>query len=164
MDRLLTHRSELNLTAEQVQRLQEIDRRTDEKDRALVQKLEALRGRPMGQPLQARTLSAAEQAKLQQSRAAMQPLMTELRGLHAAAIAEARAVLSPEQQAKANAYLYPNRAAGQGGRWQGMGLGQGMGRGRGAGMHGGRGMGPGAGPGCGMARANCPRGGFGAGR
>jgi len=156
-ERLLAHRAELSLSAEQVQKLEAIDRKYDQQDQAVVAKLEALRGRPVGQPLQMRTLAAGDRERLQASRTEMQPLMQQLRASHVAAVSEMRGVLSAEQSTRANGYIFQ-------GRGQGQSQGQGQGRAAGRASLNGRGSAQGAGGGMMSRRAGqrAGRGGRGA--
>lgn len=145
--RLLAHRAELALTAEQVKKLEAMDRQLGAADQAVVAKLEGLRPKPVGEPLRMRDMSAADRAKLQENRAELQPLMKQLRTSHQQAITDIRALLTPEQARKADAFLFEGPGRGQGagaGEAMGQGRGQGQGRavmnGRGAGAGRGRGM------------------------
>ena len=113
VDRVLAHEEDLSLTREQVKKLEGIDRKFDLKDQRLIEKVEALRGRPLGVPLSVRDMSAEDREKLMANRAELQPLMQQLRSSHDAAISEMRSVLTPDQVTRANAYLY--QGAGQGG-------------------------------------------------
>jgi hypothetical protein len=130
--RVLAHRSELSLTADQVKQLKAIDGKYAEKDRELIGKVETLRGRPVGVPLRMRDMPAAEREKLLANQAQLRPLMQQLRTSHAAAISELQTVLTAEQNTRAAAYLYPGRAHGPGrGGWRGPGrAGLGFGSGR----------------------------------
>jgi hypothetical protein len=148
ISRLLAHRAELELSAEQVRQLQEIERRTTERDRELVARIEALRGGvPVGQPLRTQPLTPEQRAQIQANRAELQPLMRELRTIHWQAIADARGLLTSEQNQRATGYLTPGVGAGRG---PGAGWGPGGGRGRGWAGPAGRGWGGGgrAGRGC----------------
>lgn len=139
--RLLAHRAELSLTAEQVQKLEAIDRKYASQDRESIAKLEALRGQPIGQPLRMRDLPAADREQLLANRAQLQPVREQLRGSHQAAVEEVRGVLNAEQNGKAGQYLFQGPGQGQGRgpvaamRGQGQGPGRGFGPGR-ASMHG----------------------------
>ena len=147
-ERLLAHRAELALTADQVQKLEAIDRKYEQQDKETVARLEAVRGKPIGEPLRMRELAAADRAKLVASREQMQPLMQQLRSSHQAAIAELRGVLTAEQSTKANQYLYQGPGQGRGagalrsgrGSMPGPGAGRAAMRGRGSMPGGGRGM------------------------
>jgi hypothetical protein len=122
--RLLEHRSELALSAEQVRNLETIQRRTQDRDGELRARIGALRGQPLGERLLVRERTVAERERLAANRAELVPLMRQLRASHAEAITEARAVLTPEQNERAAAYLF-------------RGPGQGLGRGPAAGPAGG---------------------------
>lgn len=132
--RVLTHRAELSLDAEQVRKLVAIDGKYAQKDRELIAQIESLRGNPIGVPLRMRDLPAAEREKLQASRAQLQPLMQQLRTSHTAAISEMQAVLTAEQNNRARAYV-------NGAPRNGSGPGAGQGAGRGGQRAGQRGMG-----------------------
>jgi hypothetical protein len=145
--RLLANRQELALTSEQVRRLEEIDRRVTQQQGELRTRLEALRGRAMGEPLRMRDMTAEQRQQLQARRGEMEPLMAQLRALHAQAIADSRGVLTVEQSDRAGRLFF-------GGPGQGRGPGAGMrggpsgpaGWGRGpAAWRAGRGFGPRAG-------------------
>jgi Spy/CpxP family protein refolding chaperone len=153
-ERLLAHRAELALTADQVQKLEAIDKRQDQQDKEVIAKLEALRGKPVGQPLRMRELAPADREKLQANRNELQPLMQQLRTSHQAAIADVRGVLTSEQSSRAGQYLYQGPGQGQGrGPMAGANLrGQGQGRGPGAGRAAMRGRGNMQGNGRGMMR------------
>jgi DNA-binding transcriptional MerR regulator len=156
-ERLLTARAELSLTLDQVRRLQQISQRTQEQDAELRSQLEALRGKTMGEPLRMRDMDPAQREQLQANRAALQPLMEQLRTLHQQTAADAKAVLTTEQAAQADALLF-----GGAGRGRGPGAGFGPGGGGGLGPCGG-GQGPGAmqrrGPGAGFSAGSPPMGG-----
>lgn len=145
--RLIAHRAELSLTADQVQKLEAIDLRYREQNRDVVAKLEALRGSAAGDPVRMRELSLEERQKLQANRTEMAPLMQQLRESHSRQIAEARGVLNQEQNRNAHQYMYQGPGQGQG---RGVGASgetmRGQGRGQGAGgamMRGGQGGGRG---------------------
>jgi hypothetical protein len=131
--RLLNYRTELSLTADQVRRLEEIDRRASEQGLHLRTRLEALRGAPMGQTLRFRDMTPEQREQLAANRGEIEPLMAQLRALHAQTIADSREVLTVEQSDRAR------------GMWYG---GPGMGRGRGpaGGPGAGRGFWPGMAP------------------
>jgi hypothetical protein len=137
--RLLLHRAELSLSADQIRRLEEIDRRTSQQDLQLRTRLEALRGAPMGQTLRIRDMTAEQREQLAANRGEIEPLMAQLRAVHAQTIADSRAVLTVEQSDRARAILF-------------RGPGQGIGRGPAAGLERGRGFVPGARPGFGPTR------------
>jgi DNA-binding transcriptional MerR regulator len=147
-ERLLTARAELSLTLDQVRRLQQISQRTQEQDAELRSQLEALRRVHV---------THAQREQLQANRAALQPLMEQLRTLHQQTAADAKAVLTTEQAAQADALLF-----GGAGRGRGPGAGFGPGGGGGLGPCGG-GQGPGAmqrrGPGAGFSAGSPPMGG-----
>jgi Spy/CpxP family protein refolding chaperone len=148
--RLLEHRAELSLTAEQVKRLEELNRRTTQQDAELRSRLEALRGKPAGEPLLMWNMTPEQREQLAANRAAMQPLAQELRSIHARAAADASAVLTPEQRTKADSFLFrgPGRGRGRGpagGRPAGAGWRAGRDAGVGPGWR--AGAGEGAGPG-----------------
>jgi hypothetical protein len=134
--RLLAVQQELSLTAEQVRRIEEIDRRVTQQGQALRQRLEELRGAPAGEPLRFRDMTEEQRARLQASRAEMAPVMMQLRAMHAQAMADVTDVLTVEQR---------QRAAGR------MFMGPAQGRGPGAGAARGQGRGPAWGPGRGPA-------------
>lgn len=146
VERLLGHRSELSLTADQVQRLEAIDRKYDQQNKEPVARLEALRGRPIGQPMRMRDLAVADREKLLANRQQLQPLMQQLRTSHQAAIAEARGVLTGDQNERANQYLYQGPGQGQGRGAGAAMLGRGNMPGRGAAMRGRGNMQGGGGP------------------
>lgn len=157
-ERLLAHRSELGLTAEQVQKLEAIDKKYDAQNQDLVARLETARGKAVGQPLRMRDLPVEERDKLVAKRQEIQPLMQQLRASHQAAIGELRGVLTAEQSTRANSYLYQGPGQGQG-RGPGAamrGQGQGFGRGAGQAM---RGAGNGRGAGRAMMGAGRGQGG-----
>lgn len=135
VDRVLAHRQELSLTADQIRKLETIDRKFDEKDADLIKKIESLRGEAIGVP--AREMTSAERDRMFANRAELRPLMEQLRTSHASAIAEVRDVLTTEQNTRANDYLYQGAGPGRGrGSMQGRGYMQGRGSmpGRGRGM------------------------------
>lgn len=132
--RLLAHRAELSLTAEQVQRLEAIDRHTAQQDAELRTKLEAVRGKPVGEPLRMRDMTLEQRQALLAKRAELQPLMQQLRTMHAQAATDARAVLTAEQNERARAFLFAGPGQGQGrgptaggSQWRGQGQGRGAG-------------------------------------
>jgi hypothetical protein len=130
--RLLNYRAELSLTADQVRRLEEIDRRTSQQDLQLRTRLEALRGAPMGKTLRFRDMTPEQREQLAANRGEIEPLMAQLRALHAQTIADSREVLTVQQSDQVRGMLYG---------------GPGMGRGRGpAGGPGGGGFRPGRDP------------------
>lgn len=132
--RLLAHRAELSLTAEQVKQLEAIDQRVARQGAELREKLEAVRGKPAGEPLRLRDMTPEQRQALQARRAELQPLMLQLRALHVQAAADARGLLTTEQNQQANTLLFagPGRGQGRGpaagGAWR-----RGQGQGRGAG-------------------------------
>jgi hypothetical protein len=128
--RLLAQRTELSLTADQVRRLEEIDRRTTQQAQELRTQLEALRGVPMGEPFRMRDMTAEQRERLVANRGEMEPLMAQLRAIHAQGMADARSVLTVEQSDRARAMMYggPGRGAGWGPAG-GPGMRRGMGRG-----------------------------------
>lgn len=127
--RLLAHRAELALSAEQVQKLEAMDRQLAAADQAVTAKLDAIRPKPVGEPLRMRDMSAADRTKLQGNRDELQPLMKQLRTNHEQAVTDIRALLTPAQARQADAFLYEGP-----GRGQGAGAGAAMGQGRGAGQ------------------------------
>jgi hypothetical protein len=136
--RLLELRAELALTADQVSRLEAVERRTSEQDRTLRQRLEELRGAPAGQPLRFRDMTEEQRTRLEANRAEMAPVMMRLRALHAQAAADIAEVLTAEQRTRVAGRMFRGPAAGYG---RGPGAGPAWGPGRG------RGMGPGFNPG-----------------
>lgn len=147
--RLLASRADLGLTAEQVRRLEEIDRRATQQDSELRASLEALRGRPAGAPLRMRDMTPEQRQQLLSARGEMEPLAAQLRALHVQVAADSRAVLTVEQSDRARLAVF-------------AGPGQGAGRGPAAGA--GRGRGPGAAVGQGRVRRPGAAAGAGGGR
>jgi hypothetical protein len=100
--------------------------------RPATSRLEALRGAPMGQTLRFRDMTPEQREQLAANRGEIEPLMAQLRALHAQTIADSREVLTVQQSDQVRGMLYG---------------GPGMGRGRGpAGGPGGGGFRPGRDP------------------
>jgi hypothetical protein len=112
--RLLAHRAELNLTADQVRRLEEIDRRASQQTLALRTRLEAVRGVPAGQPLRLREMTPEQRQEMAAKRGEIEPLMLQLRAVHAQTAADARGVLTLEQSDQARRLMYAGPAMGAG--------------------------------------------------
>ena len=125
---LLQHRTELALTGDQVQKLEALQQKNAAREQELVGKITAVRGVPPGTPLRAHLATPAERQAMQQKVQSM-PELAELRQLHQQQIQEARAVLTPDQNAKAWAFQGPR--AGYGHRGMGPGMMRHGGRGRG---------------------------------
>ncbi len=168
IQRLLAQRAELNLTEEQVRRLEAIQAEMEEKDRPLVARITELRGAPLGEPLAMRSMPPEEWQRLYEKMPELQPLMTQLRENHWQAIAQAREVLTPEQNARLQTLISRGAVAGPGGAgWAGRGMirgGRAVTPRGGRGGRGGWGGGPGRagwsgaawGPGAGGRGGGCP--------
>jgi Spy/CpxP family protein refolding chaperone len=141
--RLLGMRQELSLTADQVRRIEEVDRRVTQQGQALRQRLEELRGVPAGEPLRLRDMTDEQRARLQANRAEMAPVMMQLRALHAQAVADLTDVLTAEQRQRVAGRMFMGPAQGRG---PGAGAARGPGRGPAWGPGQGRAWGPGQGP------------------
>jgi Spy/CpxP family protein refolding chaperone len=125
VQRLLSQRERLKLTDAQVQRLQAIDRDLQARNAPLQQQLASIfperaerargaegarprgerRARPDGERRQRGErpqLTDAQRQQMQQRRAQAEPVMQQLRQNSEAALTEARAVLTAEQQAQVN--------------------------------------------------------------
>ncbi|MBV9772470.1 MAG: hypothetical protein JO040_00880 [Gemmatimonadetes bacterium] len=133
---LIEHRSDLNLSNDQVRRLQEIDRDLQQRTQPLRQRLQQSRGGfQRGQNRQnGQQPSSADRQRMEQAR----PVMDQLRRLNQDARERAFAVLTPQQRQVAQSFV---REQGQGerrgqwqqgqGQWQRQGQWQGQRQGRG---------------------------------
>lgn len=126
IERILAQRVELNLSGEQVQKLQDIQKQLSEKDRPTVERIEQIRGRPISDPLIMREMPLEEWQRIQENMEELRPLMAQLRQLHWQAVAEARTVLTPEQNTRLAGLIARGHGAGPASA-------PGTGRGRGAG-------------------------------
>ncbi len=98
IERLLQRRTELALTADQVQKLEAIRQKSAARERELVAKVTEARRAAPGVPIRSAAATPAERRALH---AKAQPFTNELRQLHAQQVQEARGVLTAEQSARA---------------------------------------------------------------
>lgn len=116
---LLEHRAELKLTAQQVARLEAIQRDLEQKNEPFRRQLEAARPqrgeRPDGPP------SEEERAAMRARREQLRPQMEQVRANHRAAMEQVRSVLTEEQRETARQYLRGHRGerGPRGGRGEG---------------------------------------------
>ena len=92
---LLERRDALELTADQVARLEAIQARVERENAPRIEELRAAFG-----DRQPRDLSAEERAQLRDRMQALSPTRDAIRETNRAAMVEARAILTPDQQAK----------------------------------------------------------------
>ncbi|MBV9773321.1 MAG: hypothetical protein JO040_05195 [Gemmatimonadetes bacterium] len=111
--RLLEQRDTLRLTAEQVTRLEAIDRDLQQQNQPYTQQLQQLR--PEGGQRR-EDMSDADREAMRERFEQLRPLMEKMRSNNQAAMEKAKAVLTPEQQQLAQS-LMPQRRPG--GRVQG---------------------------------------------
>ena len=139
IQQVLDRRTDLSLTAAQVQKLEAIRNASAEQERTLVGKLtEARGGLPPGVPLRTHAATPEERQLLRSKMQAARPYYDQLRQLHQKQILEARALLTADQNARA--WVRPHQGLGP--RMMGPGRGAGMGRGTGM-RRGAAGPGPG---------------------
>jgi Spy/CpxP family protein refolding chaperone len=106
VERLLQRRDELALTADQVVRLQAVNRRMQEANRPLVQRLLELRSsEPVRSVQRTPEQHEAFEARVRQAR----PLMQQIRENNRSAMREVGAVLTDEQKAKFREHLRERR-------------------------------------------------------
>jgi hypothetical protein len=118
VDRLIEQREAFALSAEQVARLQVIDRRMEEVNRPLVQRLLELRG---GDPVRPEEMTPEQReafrARVEQAR----PLMQQIRRNNHEAMREVGTVLNDEQKAKVREHLRQRREQRRGAEGQRLG-------------------------------------------
>lgn len=162
---MLAHKSDLDLKADQVSKLEAIQKKLDTAVSPLQKQLEAWRAnRPsQSQPGAFLNMTEAQRQQFMAQRQKMRETAMELRALNRAAGAQAHAVLTPDQQTRMRQMMMRRGRAGMRGgpgMWQGRGMRQGRGMWHRGGMRPGSGwqsrgmrngpMGPGAwGPGAG---------------
>lgn len=149
---MLAHKSDLDLKADQVSKLEAIQKKLDDAAGPLRKQLEAFRAnRPQHQPGAFLNMTEAQRQQFMAERQKVRETAMELRALNRAAGAQAHAVLTVDQQTRLHQMMM-RRWGRAGMRGQGMWQGRGMRRGHGmrpGGMRQGP-MGPGAwGPGAG---------------
>ncbi len=153
---MLAHKSDLDLKADQVSKLEAIQKKLDGAAAPLRKQLEAFRAnRPsQSQPGAFLNMTEAQRQQFIADRQKMRDAAVELRGLNRAAGAQAHAVLTTDQQTQLRQIMM--RRGGRAGMRGGPGMRQGRGAWQGRGMRQGRGMGPG---GAWQGRGNGPCGG-----
>lgn len=112
--RLLEQRDTLRLTAEQVSRLEAIDRDLQQQNQPILQQLQQFRGED-GRPRE--EMSDADREAMRERFEQARPLMEKMRANNQAALEKVKAVLTPEQQQLARSLMPQER--GEGGRGQG---------------------------------------------
>ena len=125
---LLQRREDLGLTAEQVTRLEAIQTRVERENAPRIQQLRAVLG-----DRDPRELTTEERAELRERMRALDPVRDEIRQTNRAAMDEARAILTDEQQTRIRQVMRrrpgpdgrPGMRGPRRGPWQGAGQGGG---------------------------------------
>jgi hypothetical protein len=110
VEKLIRNRVELQLTDEQVSRLEQVDARMRERNRPYVQRLIELRHGSHFEPHARREEMTAEQrAEFDRRVAEVRPLLDRIHENNRAAMKEVGAVLNPEQKARLRVMLRESR-------------------------------------------------------
>jgi hypothetical protein len=101
VEKLIRHRADLQLSTEQVARLQEIDARMRERNRPYVQKLLELRhGSHFDPHVRREEMTPQQRAEFDRRVAEVRPLLERIRENNRAAMKEVGSVLTPEQKTR----------------------------------------------------------------
>ena len=110
VEKLLQNRAELQLSAEQVSRLEQIDARMRDRNRAYVQRLiELRRGSHFEPHVRREEMTPEQRAEFDRRVAEVRPLLEKIHANNWAAMKEVGSVLNPEQKARVREMLRDTR-------------------------------------------------------